>query len=264
MGPMCSTTSALRRGALASALTGLLALLSVPNLAWAEQASGEDLLEQALDAYEDLRIEEALDLLLQAERSGDLDEGDMARLHLYRALSRSSLGQEDTAESAFRAALRLNAEISLPEDISPVVLDRFEVIRAQFQAGMTSDPVDPVDPADPIEPVTPPPPPPPPPPRRLRATWAFVGLTGAALITGLTTTILAVATRASVGSGARRQEDVDDLMAAYRVESRLGFVFLSTAAALAVTTLLVWLGERPLPSPPAVASAIPPLGPFVF
>ena len=248
-----------------SLAVGLVVLLGVAPAA-AERASGARLLGQAIEAYEDLRVEAALDLLGRAEAAGRLAPDDLVRLHLYRGLARAALGQPE-ADGSFRNALAIDPEIAAPPATSPVVVRRLEALRRELSGeapvgdpdpGSSGDPGDggaggegPGDGAGPGDP--PPPPPPPPQERRLLLTWVGTGLSGAALLGGLTATLLAEITRATLGEREHDQSWVDEQVDAYRLRSRVAVGLLSTAVALGVTTLIAWLGERPAAASPTLA-----------
>lgn len=236
---------------------GMCATLLCPTVGRAERAAnGPALLDQAVAAYNDLRVEDALRLLDRAERAGNLGDR-LAELHLYRGLGRASLGDNEVADVSFRLALALDSSLQLPPDTSPVVVQRFDELRRQAggepEATPEPEPEPEPDPV-PVPEPQPQPQPQPEPERPMIATWVLLGLTGAAFVGGGTTLVLSQVTRSQARGEARSQADADEMLDAYRLELRLTFALLSATVALAATTLVAWLGERrPREAAPAVA-----------
>ena len=200
-------------------------------------------LADAITAYDDLRIEASLELLSEVESDGELSEQQRACLLLYRGLGHSSLGRVDEAQAAFAAALRLDRDLLLPPQTSPVVVEQFEALRAEVPE-TSPEPTEPTEPTEPPVEVEPGPAPAPF-QRRLLMTWVFVGLTGASLVGGATSLILALVTRAQARGEVHSQAEADEMLETYRLETRLAVGFLSATAALAVATVLTYFGERP-------------------
>lgn len=243
------------RSLVPSIILGVSLLISLPLTVAAEEAEGvsgdseaASLLEEAISAYDDLRIQNCLDTLGRAERAGELSEEQQVRLSLYRGLALSSLGRSGEADQSFRRALELDHSIALPPQTSPVVVERFETLRGEVST--PADPVDPVDPVNPIDPVDPVDPIEPVVPvqpfqRRLLTTWIFLGLTGATFLGGGTSLVLSLVTRAQARDEARSQDEANDLLDTYRLETRLAVGLLAASAALGVATLVAYFGERP-------------------
>lgn len=239
-----------------SPIAGMVLILLCPRAGFAEDGStGPELLEQGISAYNDLRVEDSLRLLEQADRAGGLD-GQLARLHLYRGLCRASTGENEAADASFRLSLALDSSLDLPPNQSPVVEERFEELRAFAQGsegsgggnnGPENPPPDDVGtngPPDDVSEDPPPPPPPPAEPRPMIVTWVFLGLTGATFLGGTTTLILSQVTRSQARNDAHTQAEADDMLDTYRLETRLTIALLSSAVALGLSTLVAWLGER--------------------
>jgi hypothetical protein len=233
----------------------MCAALLCPRIGRAERAAnGPALLDQAVSAYNDLRVEDSLRLLDRAERAGNLGDR-LAELHLYRGLGRASLGENEVADVSFRLALALDSSLQLPPDTSPVVVQRFDEVRRQA-GGVEPEPNPEPQPEPRPEPQPEPQPQPQPrpepePERPMIATWVLLGLTGAAFVGGATTLVLSLVTRSQAQGEARSQDEADEMLGTYRLETRLTFALLSAAVALAATTLVAWLGERRPRSTPA-------------
>ncbi|NMO15110.1 tetratricopeptide repeat protein [Pyxidicoccus fallax] len=112
---------------------GLVLMLVSP--AWSQSASAQDFegrLSAATRAYEDLEYEQALEQLADANVMAR-DDGDRARVAIYRGLVLADLGRRQEALSAFRAGLTLRPDASLPAKVSPKVSSDFEEMRRQVQ-----------------------------------------------------------------------------------------------------------------------------------
>jgi hypothetical protein len=85
--------------------------------------------------YADLEYESALDNLKKAREKGGLTDEEDIQSGLYMGLIQFELGNVPDAESAFKAALALKCELSLPKAVSPKVVTLFEKSRKDIWKG---------------------------------------------------------------------------------------------------------------------------------
>jgi tetratricopeptide (TPR) repeat protein len=232
-----------------SALCVALAALLVPPLAFGQQQpDAAALVERAIAAYDDLAVEEALELLERAERNGELTTEQSARLHFYRGLCLASLDEGDALES-FRQALLLDPDFTPPTDLSPRVVEWLTELREEMAATQPPDP-------EPVEVAVPEPDPeptptvavrqgPPPPPRiPYLATWIFGVGAAAALVSGCTALGLLMANRGSAQDEAHLRLEAQAMADDDRLTWRVSASLLSLTVALGVATFAAWLAGR--------------------
>ncbi|MCY1015042.1 hypothetical protein [Pyxidicoccus sp. MSG2] len=82
--------------------------------------------------YEDLEYERALDQLASAKRFAHRVEDDVT-IALYEGIILADLGKKEASTAAFKAALFLNPEATLPVTVSPKVERDFEAARADVR-----------------------------------------------------------------------------------------------------------------------------------
>lgn len=78
--------------------------------------------------YQDLEYERALEQLEKARKHSRGADDDVT-LALYEGIIRSDLGQADQARAAFKTALLLRPDVTLPVKVSPKVRREFEDLR---------------------------------------------------------------------------------------------------------------------------------------
>ncbi|NRD60575.1 hypothetical protein HRD49_02325 [Corallococcus exiguus] len=89
--------------------------------------------------YESLEYERALQHLLQAKRYSGGPQDDVL-ISLYEGAVLADLGRSDASDVAFKAALLLHPEATLPVQVSPKVEQRFESLREQVKRELSQAP----------------------------------------------------------------------------------------------------------------------------
>ena len=114
----------------------LFAVLVVPLLSLAASASPalaqkkgsggpRATLERARTEIGELRYEEAQKTVEKAIRSGTNGPADMAELYLLLGEVKASLGDDETAQNAFRSALSIDPAADLRDGLSPKIREPF-------------------------------------------------------------------------------------------------------------------------------------------
>ena len=89
--------------------------------------------EDAMAAYREGRLDQALARFQQALETGNQDPDMVVEIHLHIGIVRAAQGEQREAEAAFEAALALRPELDAPEELSPVhrqAFDRAQAARA--------------------------------------------------------------------------------------------------------------------------------------
>ncbi|MGC4115714.1 MAG: tetratricopeptide repeat protein [Myxococcales bacterium] len=113
----------------------LVLLASLLLAAESPAQSSNRYLNAAMKLYADLEYESALDNLKKAREKGGLTDEEDIQSSLYMGLIQFELGNVADAESAFKAALALKCELSLPKAVSPKVATLFEKARKDIWKG---------------------------------------------------------------------------------------------------------------------------------
>ncbi|QRO00823.1 hypothetical protein JRI60_18210 [Archangium violaceum] len=126
---------------------GLVLMLASP--AWSQPSAStasdfEGRMEAAARAYEDLDYERALGVLESASILAR-DDGERARVAIYRGLVLGDLRRRQESLAAFRAGLTLRPDASLPVKVSPKVARDFENVRREVQRELARKPRPPSD-----------------------------------------------------------------------------------------------------------------------
>ncbi len=110
----------------------LLLVMSLSQAPAAPAATGPDLptgirqVEEGL--FEDAAL--TLDLVVRGLTNGKAAASELARAHLYLGLAETGLGQSSRAQQEFRAALRADRTITLPEGLAtPAAREAFDAAR---------------------------------------------------------------------------------------------------------------------------------------
>jgi tetratricopeptide (TPR) repeat protein len=109
----------------------LLAVGALPQTARA-QDDFQRSLRAAVQLYEELEYEQALEQLQKARRLALGDEQEVA-VALHEGIILGDMGQRDQSRAAFRKGLRLNPEAKLPLKVSPKLQKDFEELRAEVR-----------------------------------------------------------------------------------------------------------------------------------
>ncbi|MCY1002888.1 hypothetical protein OWM54_37650 [Myxococcus sp. MISCRS1] len=107
------------------------ALAPVPGRAQ-EQSAVRPYVLAATRLYNDLEYEQALEQISRAKRLSK-SQSDDALLSLYEGVILADLGQPDSSDAAFKAALFLQPDAKLPLSVSPKVSERFESLRGRVK-----------------------------------------------------------------------------------------------------------------------------------
>ena len=92
------------------------------------------LIEQGQELYDELRYEEALQVLSAAlVRSGNT-EAQRATTYRLLAFTYLSLGRSEEAEGAYRSLLAIEPDYQAPGDLSPRFREFFTNVKAQWEA----------------------------------------------------------------------------------------------------------------------------------
>ncbi|ATB38533.1 hypothetical protein CYFUS_003968 [Cystobacter fuscus] len=123
---------------------GLVLMLASP--AWSQPSAStapdfEGRMAATARAYENLDYEHALQELEGASRLAR-DDGERARVAIYRGLVLGDLRRRQASRAAFRAGLMLRPNASLPVKVSPKVASDFEDVRREVLALNPSPPSD--------------------------------------------------------------------------------------------------------------------------
>ncbi|EPX59287.1 hypothetical protein D187_003191 [Cystobacter fuscus DSM 2262] len=115
---------------------GLVLMLVSP--AWSQSSAStasdfEGRMAATARAYEDLDYEHALQELDGASLLAR-DDGERARVAIYRGLVLGDLRRRQASQAAFRAGLMLRPDASLPVKVSPKVARDFEAVRREVLA----------------------------------------------------------------------------------------------------------------------------------
>jgi len=149
---MCAMSSRLLAWGAAICLS--LATLALPAAPAQAQRSGRaqagnPLIEQGQSLYDDLRFEEALQVLSAALiRAGNTPQD---RVTIYRILAFTylALGREEEAGGAYQSLLAIDPEYQMDSDVSPRTHTFFNQIREQWEAagrpGVSTAPPAPVE-----------------------------------------------------------------------------------------------------------------------
>lgn len=125
-----------------------LVLMLVPP-AWSQPSAStasdfEGRMAATARAYEDLDYEHALQELDGASLLAR-DDGERARVAIYRGLVLGDLRRRQASMAAFRAGLMLRPDASLPVKVSPKVARDFEDVRREVQRELALNPRPPSD-----------------------------------------------------------------------------------------------------------------------
>jgi tetratricopeptide (TPR) repeat protein len=111
----------------------LIVLLLVPLAVQAQDSQEvEDYLVSVSRLYEDLEYERALEQIDRAKRMTRGVEADVA-LVLYEGIILADMGKMEEATAAFKAALFLRPDSTLPVQVSPKVAQHFESVRVEVK-----------------------------------------------------------------------------------------------------------------------------------
>ncbi|HJL06807.1 MAG TPA: tetratricopeptide repeat protein [Polyangiaceae bacterium LLY-WYZ-15_(1-7)] len=114
----------------AALLVGAALLTPAPGLA----QRNNPLIEQGQELYDELRYEEALQVLSAAlVRAGNTEE-DRATIYRYLALTYLALGRQEESEGAYRSLLALEPETTPPANISPRFREFFQEATERWEA----------------------------------------------------------------------------------------------------------------------------------
>lgn len=122
-------------------LVALLAGSSIllPNASDAEeQQTVQRYLLEARRLYDNFDDERALEQLSQARRLSGGPQDD-ALLSLYEGAVLADLGRTEASDAAFKAALLLQPEATLPVQVSPKVEQRFEAVRQHVKRELEAE-----------------------------------------------------------------------------------------------------------------------------
>ncbi len=137
----------------------LILLLAVaPPVRAAAKAS----VDEVVRLYENLDLENALDMANKLLKNKKLPASDRARVLIYRGLILANVDGEKAMYDAFKAALQADPTVTLPQGQAPETETTFQ--RAQKDLGLAATPEIPEKAAPPPEEKSPPAGPPPPPP----------------------------------------------------------------------------------------------------
>ena len=130
-------------------------MLSVLPLAFAVASAlaGDPAFEEAMKLYKALEYEEAIPKLATITNRPGLPANDKATALMWLGLSHAGAGDMDNARVALAAALESDANIALPEKVSPRITAMFEQLKADAAARVKKPPAD--DPPPPPDEPTP-------------------------------------------------------------------------------------------------------------
>jgi tetratricopeptide (TPR) repeat protein len=174
------------------------------------------LLQQAIQAYESLEYESALNLLNQARDAPMLTPRDQATIYMYLGLVRFSKGERDLADQSFRQALDIDPTLQLPAHTSPKIVERFDVVKAKRVAEQ--------------------------PTRSHTGAWIAAGATVALAGTGVVFGVLAHK-NANDFDAAQFADDAQRKKESARTDTHLANVFYGVAGAAAVTAIVLYIIE---------------------
>ncbi|MFY0575734.1 hypothetical protein ACN28S_16475 [Cystobacter fuscus] len=126
---------------------GLVLMLVSP--AWSQPSAStapdfEGRMAATARAYEELDYEHALQELEGASLLAR-DDGERARVAIYRGLVLGDQRRQQASRAAFRAGLMLRPDASLPVKVSPKVARDFEDVRREVQRELARNPRPPSD-----------------------------------------------------------------------------------------------------------------------
>ncbi|MBZ4417274.1 tetratricopeptide repeat protein [Myxococcus sp. RHSTA-1-4] len=110
----------------------LVGLLLVAGRGGAAAGDFDRYLSAAVNLYENLEYERALEQLGRAKRLASGVEQDVA-VALHEGLVYADMGRRDAARAAFHTALSLDPEAKLPLSAAPKVVREFESVRARVR-----------------------------------------------------------------------------------------------------------------------------------
>ena len=108
-------------------------LLTLALQAGAPDAAPNPYLAPALQLYDDLELDAALEQFRRAQRFSR-DPAEQAQIHLYEGLIESLTNQPALTETDFRAALQLDPGIALPKGTAPKIQQQLEALRASARS----------------------------------------------------------------------------------------------------------------------------------
>lgn len=132
-------------------------MLSVLPLAFAVASAlaGDPAFDEAMKLYKALEYEEAIPKLATITNRPGLPPSDKAIALMWLGLSHAGAGDMDNARTALAAALESDANLSLPEKVSPRISAMFDQLKADAAAKAAKPPPDEPPPGDPPPPEKP-------------------------------------------------------------------------------------------------------------
>jgi hypothetical protein len=230
------------------------------------EAENEDL-EEGIRLYEALEYEPAqakLETALANERSS---RADIARAALYLGVVRVALGDPSEGTTWFTVALSYEASAEIPPGTSPKIREQFEAIAAKLTFARTSHSAASTDkpkldapPSPGIDALADDTPAPVTKAEEGSMMWTYAAGGATILSAGaaLTFGILAYGTANDIESRPHERAELASLQDDLDFQGRLGNAFLAATGALAATTAVVYLVQRPgkkrLETPPVTVS----------
>jgi hypothetical protein len=115
-------------------VTRCAAVLALILAGAAPAAAEPSLVERAEAALDDLRYEEAAELVDRAWRSGGNDRDQLQAIFRLAGQIQVTLGKGEVAERHFERLLALDPQATLPDGISPKIAARFAAARARVES----------------------------------------------------------------------------------------------------------------------------------
>lgn len=206
-------------------------MLSVLPLAFAVASAlaGDPAFEEAMKLYKTLEYEEAIPKLATITNRPGLPASDKAIALMWLGLSHAGAGDMDNARVALAAALESDANIALPEKVSPRITAMFEQLKADAAAKVKKPPPD--------DPPPPPDEPPPPPVKPLSMTLVGGGVAAGvgvlAIVGGSVLALLAAGELETANDRSQFQSDAKAALDTANGEVAGAAVLLPLGAALA-------------------------------
>lgn len=224
-----------------------------------------DDLEEGIRLYEALEYEPAQAILETALTKEGSTRAEIARAALYLGVVRVALGDASAGSTWFTVALAYDDTLQLPEGISPKIREQFDALAAKLTFARPIAASASVPEPDLIMPKTPAidalvNDSPPPSAAQPNKTWLYAAGGATLLATGaaLTFGILSYSAANEIESRPHERAELQTLQDKREFRGNLANAFLATAGALAATTVVVYLVQRPgkktLETPPISVS----------
>lgn len=111
----------------------LLLLLATASLLVARQVQADDAADRTEQYLAELRFDEASKLATTTLAKGNNEPSEIARLYMVLGQIQASMGKDSDAVAMFLNALSIDAEIRLPDGVSPKIDEPFTKAKARLE-----------------------------------------------------------------------------------------------------------------------------------